>query len=197
MAASTEALDYHHITRIRDRCTEGRHALEALHCTPYGFEEIIGTSAALTRVLHEVDLVALPDSTVLMHGETGTGKELIATAIHARSARRRQPFVRVNCASTPADLFASEFFGRVKGAFTGAPRDRIGRFQLADGSTLFLDAIGDLPLDLQPKLLHGLQERAFERLGSARTLHATERKRFFHATRTARPHLPPDIPLSL
>ena len=184
MAASTEARDDHRITHIRDRFTGGRHALKAPHCTPYGFEEIIGPSTDLTWVLHEVDLVALTDSGVLMYGETGTGKELIASAIHAWSARRRRSFVRVNCASTPADLLESEVFGHVRSAFMGALRDRLGRFQLAAGGTLFLDEIGEIPLAQQAKLLRVLQDGHFECLGSARTLHTTERKRFFHVTRT-------------
>ena len=133
------------------------------------FEGIIGTSPALKSVLIEVERVAPTDSTVLILGETGTGKELIAHAIHDLSARRGCPFVKVNCAAIPFDLLESELFGHEKGAFTGAIAQKIGRFEMADNGTLFLDEIGDLPLALQPKLLRVLQEQEFERLGSGRT----------------------------
>jgi len=133
------------------------------------FEGIIGGSSALKSVLAEVERVAPTDSTVLVLGETGTGKELIARAIHDLSARRGSPFVKVNCAAIPYDLLESELFGHEKGAFTGAIAQKIGRFEMADTGTLFLDEIGDLPLILQPKLLRVLQEQEFERLGSGRT----------------------------
>jgi len=133
------------------------------------FKGIVGGSPALKFVLAEVERVAPTDSTVLVLGETGTGKELIARAIHDLSARRGSPFVKVNCAAIPFDLLESELFGHEKGAFTGAIARKIGRFEMADTGTLFLDEIGDLPLILQPKLLRVLQEQEFERLGSGRT----------------------------
>lgn len=130
---------------------------------------IVGQSFALRQVLHLVDMVAGSDSTVLLLGETGTGKELIARAIHERSQRRQESFVTLNCAAIPSALFESELFGHERGAFTGAQMQRIGRLELSDRGTLFLDEIGDMPLELQPKLLRALQERAYERVGSART----------------------------
>jgi formate hydrogenlyase transcriptional activator len=134
-----------------------------------GFDEIIGNSPALEFALAEVERVATTDSTVLVLGETGTGKELIARAIHNISPRCGRPFVKLNCSAIPFDLLESELFGHEKGAFTGAVAQRIGRFEMADTGTLFLDEIGDLPLALQPKLLRVLQEQEFERLGSGRT----------------------------
>jgi len=134
-----------------------------------GFDEIIGNSPALEFVLAEVERVAPTDSTVLILGETGTGKELIARAIHNISTRCGRPFVKLNCSAIPFDLLESELFGHEKGAFTGAIAQKIGRFEMADTGTLFLDEIGDLPLALQPKLLRVLQEQEFERLGSGRT----------------------------
>jgi DNA-binding NtrC family response regulator len=139
------------------------------------FSELVGQSAALRRVLKEVETVAPTDSTVLIYGETGTGKELIARAIHNLSLRRSNPFVKLNCAAIPTGLLESELFGHEKGAFTGAIAQRIGRFELANRGTIFLDEIGDIPLELQPKLLRVLQEREFERLGSTRTLHTDAR----------------------
>ena len=141
----------------------------------HNFEEIVGTSAALAAVLKQVEVVAPTESTVLILGETGTGKELIARAIHAASSRSRRPFVKLNCAAIPTGLVESELFGHEKGAFTGAIAQRIGRFELADGGTVFLDEVGDIPLELQTKLLRVLQEREFERLGSARTLRTDAR----------------------
>ncbi|MGC4050801.1 MAG: sigma 54-interacting transcriptional regulator [Paludibaculum sp.] len=129
------------------------------------FGEILGHSAALQRVLRQVEMVAATEATVLILGESGTGKELIARAIHQRSARARKPLVKVNCGSIPHELFESEFFGHVRGAFTSAVSDRLGRFQLADGGTLFLDEAGEIPMDLQAKLLRVLQEGEFERVG--------------------------------
>jgi formate hydrogenlyase transcriptional activator len=139
------------------------------------FEGIVGTSARLSRVLRELDVVAPTESGVLIFGETGTGKELIARAIHDRSSRRYQNFVKVNCAAIPSGLLESELFGHEKGAFTGAIMRRAGRFEVADKGTLFLDEVGDIPLDLQPKLLRVLQEHEFERLGSTRTQHVDVR----------------------
>ena len=138
-------------------------------CSHDQFEEIIGRSAALEFVLAEVQRVAPTDSTVLVLGETGTGKERIARAIHKASTRCDRPFIKVNCAAIPFDLLESELFGHEKGAFTGAFAQKIGRFEMADTGTLFLDEIGDIPLALQPKLLRVLQEKEFERLGSGRT----------------------------
>src|SRR5580658_7588055 len=131
--------------------------------------ELIGSSASFQAVLKRVKIVAPTDSVVLIQGETGTGKELIARAIHNQSSRRDAPFIKMNCAAIPADLLESELFGHEKGAFTGAFAQTIGRFQLAHKGTIFLDEIGDLPLELQPKLLRVLQEHEFERLGSTRT----------------------------
>jgi formate hydrogenlyase transcriptional activator len=133
------------------------------------FERIIGKSAALESVLDQVEQVAPTDSTVLIEGETGTGKELIAHAIHTASQRFGRPFIRLNCAAIPLDLLESELFGHEKGAFTGAIAQKIGRFEMADKGTLFLDEVGDIPSALQPKLLRVLQEQEFERLGSGRT----------------------------
>src|ERR1700757_448526 len=133
------------------------------------FEQLIGSSPALEFVLAEVERVAPTDSTVLILGETGTGKELIARAIHNISARCGRPFIKLNCAAIPFDLLESELFGHEKGAFTGAVAQKTGRFEMADTGTLFLDEIGDIPLALQPKLLRVLQEQEFERLGSTRT----------------------------
>ena len=133
------------------------------------FEEIVGRSAALQRVLRDVEVVAPTDSGVLILGETGTGKELIARAIHNLSARRDRPFIKLNCAAIPSGLLESELFGHEKGAFAGAIMRKAGRFEVADKGTLFLDEVGDIPLELQPKLLQVLQEHEFERLGSVRT----------------------------
>jgi formate hydrogenlyase transcriptional activator len=136
---------------------------------PRRFEQIIGNSPALESVLEQVEQVAPTDSTVLIQGETGTGKELVARAIHNLSARCGRPFVKLNCAAIPFDLLESELFGHERGAFTGAIAQKIGRFELADKGTLFLDEVGDIPAGLQPKLLRVLQEQEFERLGSTRT----------------------------
>jgi formate hydrogenlyase transcriptional activator len=141
----------------------------------YSFEDIVGKSSALRKVLEQVAIVAPTDSTVLLHGETGTGKELIARAIHNLSSRRDRAFVRMNCAAIPTGLLESELFGHEKGAFTGALMQRKGRFELADGGSLFLDEIGDISLELQPKLLRAVQEQEFERLGSARTIQVNVR----------------------
>jgi formate hydrogenlyase transcriptional activator len=134
-----------------------------------GFEGIVGSSAALGDVLDQIRTVAPTDSTVLIEGETGTGKELIAQAIHNTSRRRQRPFVKLNCAAIPLGLLESELFGHERGAFTGAVAQKLGRFEAADGGTLFLDEIGDIPLELQAKLLRVLQEQEFERLGSTHT----------------------------
>jgi transcriptional regulator with GAF, ATPase, and Fis domain len=139
------------------------------------FEQVIGDSPALEAVLEQVERVAPTDSTVIIQGETGTGKELIAHAIHNLSSRCGRPFIRLNCAAIPLDLLESELFGHEKGAFTGAIAQKIGRFELADKGTLFLDEVGDIPPALQPKLLRVLQEQEFERLGSTRTQHVDVR----------------------
>jgi len=143
--------------------------------TEHNFEEIVGNSPALLDLLRRVDQVAPTDSTVLIHGETGTGKELVARAIHNRSTRKDRPLVKVNCSAISAGLVESELFGHVKGAFTGAFERRIGRFELADGGTLFLDEVGELPLETQVKLLRVLQEREFEPVGSNRSVHVDVR----------------------
>jgi DNA-binding NtrC family response regulator len=141
----------------------------------HNFDDIVGTSAALRAVLDQVEVVAPTDSTVLILGETGTGKELIARAVHNISGRSNRPFVKVNCAAIPSGLLESELFGHEKGAFTGAVAQKVGRFELAHGGTLFLDEVGDIPLEVQPKLLRILQEQEFERLGSTRTIHVDVR----------------------
>jgi DNA-binding NtrC family response regulator len=141
----------------------------------HNFGDIVGTSAGLRAVLEQVQVVAQTDSTVLINGETGTGKELVARAIYKISSRSNRAFVKLNCAAIPSGLLESELFGHEKGAFTGAVAQRIGRFELANGGTLFLDEVGDIPLELQPKLLRVLQEQEFERLGSTRTIRADVR----------------------
>jgi formate hydrogenlyase transcriptional activator len=141
----------------------------------YIFEDIVGKSPALQKVLEQVAIVAPTDATVLLYGETGTGKELIARAIHNLSCRRKRTLVRINCAAIPSGLLESELFGHERGAFTGALMQKKGRFELADGGSLFLDEIGDIPLELQPKLLRAVQEQEFERLGNARTIRVNVR----------------------
>jgi formate hydrogenlyase transcriptional activator len=167
--ALDNALAYREIGELRDRLAEEKLYLEDEIRTELSFDEIVGRSAALRRVLKQVETVAPTDSTVLIHGETGSGKELVARAIHDRSSRSGKTFVKLNCAAIPTGLLESELFGHQKGAFTGAIADRVGRFELAQRGTIFLDEIGEIPLDLQPKLLRVLQEREFERLGSSRT----------------------------
>jgi formate hydrogenlyase transcriptional activator len=164
------ALDYCSVTDAREWLAEEQGDREA-QCHPgHAFEEIIGESSALTAVLRQVELVAPTDATVLIQGETGTGKELIARALHQRNARRHHPFIKVNGAAIPSGLLESELFGHERGAFTGAIGRQLGRFELAHQGTLFFDEVGDLPLDLQPKLLRVLQEQAFERVGGTRTI---------------------------
>jgi DNA-binding NtrC family response regulator len=141
----------------------------------HDFDGILGESPALLQLLDQVGRVAATDSTVLIQGETGTGKELIARAIHNRSERRERPLIKINCAALPRELVESELFGHEKGAFTGATQQRPGRFELADGGTIFLDEVGELPLETQPKLLRVLQEQEFERVGGTRTLHTDVR----------------------
>ncbi len=168
--AVANALAYQEIASLKNKLAEEKLYLEEEIRTEHNFEEIVGESAALHQVLDQVAIVAPTDSAVLILGETGTGKELIARAIHNRSGRRDRTFVKVNCAALPTGLLESELFGHEKGAFTGAIAQKIGRFELAHRGTLFLDEIGDIPLELQPKLLRVLQEHEFERLGSTRTL---------------------------
>src|ERR1700737_2762119 len=155
--------------------TPARVALDSDELCGSGLPRIVGNSAALRRVLGMVRVVAPTDATVLINGETGTGKELIAEAIHKCSDRSNGPFVKVNCAAIPAGLLESELFGHERGAYTGAVARGIGRFERANGGTLFLDEIGDLPLELQPKILRVMQERQFERLGGAATIHTDVR----------------------
>jgi transcriptional regulator with GAF, ATPase, and Fis domain len=163
------------IRRLHEQLEQERDYLreEAAHVVP--INGVVGESEAIARVLRQVDLVAGTEANVLIQGESGTGKELIARAIHQRSPRSGRSMVKVNCASIPKDLFESEFFGHVRGAFTGALRDRVGRFQLADRGTLFLDEVGEIPLDLQTKLLRVLQEGDFERVGEDVTRHVNVR----------------------
>jgi PAS domain S-box-containing protein len=154
----------------RDRLVQEKSYLESEIQTELGFEEIIGQSPALREVLRKARVVATTDSTILLLGETGTGKELVARSVHSLSGRRQKTFVKLNCAAVPSGLLESELFGHEKGAFTGAINQKIGRLELADKGTLFLDEIGELPLELQPKLLRVLQDREFERLGGIRTV---------------------------
>ncbi len=173
--AVENALDYGKVAESRERLTEEKLYLTEEILIEHNFEEIIGESPALKRVLQQVEIVAPTDSTVLILGETGTGKELIARAIHNLSSRHDRTFVKVNCAAIPLGLLESELFGHEKGAFTGAIAQKIGRFELAHQGTLFLDEVGDIPLELQPKLLRVLQEQEFERLGGTRTIRVNAR----------------------
>ena len=173
--AVENALAYGEIRSLKDKLAQERVYLRDEVRTERNFEEVVGKSAVLRRVLRNAETVAPTDSTVLIYGETGTGKELIARAIHNLSPRRCKAFVKLNCAAIPTGLLESELFGHEKGAFTGAIAQRIGRFELADGGTIFLDEVGEIPLDLQTKLLRVLQEREFERLGSGRTLRTDAR----------------------
>jgi DNA-binding NtrC family response regulator len=167
--------------RLREEIEAHQRSRAVIHCledeirTGHDFREIVGRSPSLARLLEQLALVAATESTVLILGETGTGKELVARAIHDRSPRRERPLVKVNCAALPRELVESELFGHEKGAFTGATQQRRGRFELADGGTLFLDEVGELPLEAQAKLLRVLQEQEFERVGGTRTLRADVR----------------------
>ena len=173
--AVENAIAYGRVTAARDRLEEERLYLESEIRSEYNFEDIVGSSPELRAALDHVSIVAPTSSTVLLHGETGTGKELIARAIHNNSPRRDRTFVKLNCAAIPAGLLESELFGHERGAFTGALMQKKGRFELADHGTLFLDEIGDISLELQPKLLRALQEHEFERLGSTKTVHVDVR----------------------
>ncbi len=168
--AVDNALNYERIADLTRRLEKEKLYLEDEIRTEYNFEEIIGESPALKAVLRQVETVAPTEATVLILGETGTGKELVARAIHDLSARRERTFIKVNCAAIPTGLLESELFGHERGAFTGAIAQKIGRFELAHGGTLFLDEVGDIPLELQPKLLRALQEHEFEHLGGNRTI---------------------------
>jgi len=167
--AIENALAYTEISKLKDKLAQEKLYLEEEIRSELNFEQIIGKSQALKHVLQLVETVASSDSTVLLLGETGTGKELIARAIHNRSRRKERTFVKLNCAAIPTGLLESELFGHEKGAFTGAIAQKIGRMELADQGSLFLDEVGDIPIDIQPKLLRALQEREFERLGSTQT----------------------------
>jgi formate hydrogenlyase transcriptional activator len=167
--AIENALAYHEISQLKDKLAQEKLYLEEEIRSEMNFENIIGKSPPLKHVLELVETVAPSDSTVLLLGETGTGKELIARAIHDRGRRKDRTFVKVNCAAIPTGLLESELFGHEKGAFTGAIMQKVGRMELADQGTLFLDEVGDIPVEIQPKLLRALQEREFERLGSIHT----------------------------
>ena len=167
--AVENALAYGEISALKDKLAREKLYLEEEIRSEMNFDQIVGDSPALRHVLELVQTVAPSDSTALLLGETGTGKELIARAIHEHSGRKSRTFVKLNCAAIPTGLFESELFGHEKGAFTGAISQKVGRLELADQGTLFLDEVGDVPLEIQPKLLRALQEREFERLGSTRT----------------------------
>jgi formate hydrogenlyase transcriptional activator len=167
--AVENALAFQEISELKDKLAQEKIYLEEEFRSEMGFEQIIGNSASLKHVLQLVETAAPSDSTVLLLGETGTGKELIARAIHDRSRRKQRTLVKLNCAAIPTGLLESELFGHEKGAFTGAINQKVGRLELADQGTLFLDEVGDIPIEIQPKLLRALQEREFERLGSTHT----------------------------
>jgi len=173
--ALENALARGQIAKLKEAMAQEKLYFEDELCSDNGFEEIVGHSPALRQVLRQIETVAPTDSTVLICGETGTGKELIARAIHERSPRRTNNFVKLHCAAIPSGLLESELFGHEKGAFTGAITQRVGRFEVANNGTAFLDEVGEIPLELQPKLLRVLQEREFERLGSSRTLRTNVR----------------------
>jgi DNA-binding NtrC family response regulator len=174
-AAIANARAFEEIQRLKAQLELQNAYLQEEVVEAKAFGELVGQSAALRQLASQIDLVAPTDASVLIFGETGTGKELVAREIHRRSQRKDGPLVRVNCASIPKDLFESEFFGHVKGAFTGAIKDRAGRFETAEGGTLFLDEIGEVPLEMQGKLLRVLQEKRYERVGDDRTRQADVR----------------------
>src|SRR6185312_16235809 len=156
--------------RLAEQLKQEKRSLEDELGRTDGFQEFVGNSAALASILKQAESVTKTDTTVLILGETGVGKELIARAIHTNSSRRNRQFAKLNCAAIPATLLESELFGHERGAFTDARTQKLGRFEMAHGGTLFLDEVGDLPLEVQPKLLRVLQEQEFERLGSSRTI---------------------------
>ncbi len=174
-AAISNARAFEEIQKLKAELEQQNALLKEEVIEAKAFGDLVGQSAALRQVVSQIDLVAPTDASVLILGETGTGKELVAHEIHRRSKRKDKPFVRVNCASIPKDLYESEFFGHARGSFTGAVRDRAGRFESAEGGTLFLDEIGEVPLDLQSKLLRVLQEKSYERVGEDRTRRADVR----------------------
>ena len=173
--AVENSLAYRQVSELKDRFAQENVYLESEIRSELYFEEIVGNSESLRHVLQEIEIVAPADSTVLIYGETGTGKELIARALHNLSSRKSNAFVKLNCAAIPTGLLESELFGHEKGAFTGAITQRVGRFELANRGTIFLDEVGEIPLELQPKLLRVLQEREFERLGTSRTVRTDAR----------------------
>lgn len=173
--AVENALAFQQIAELKDRLAKEKLYLEEELRIEHGFDDIIGDSKALKQVLKQVEVVAPTDSTVLIQGETGTGKELIARAIHRLSGRSERTFIKLNCAAIPTGLLESELFGHERGAFTGAISQKAGRFELADKGTIFLDEVGEIPLELQSKLLRVLQEQEFERLGSTRTIRVNVR----------------------
>jgi transcriptional regulator with GAF, ATPase, and Fis domain len=174
-AAIANARAFEEIQKLKTELEQQNAYLKEEVIEARAFGELVGESAALRQISGQIDLVAPTDASVLILGETGTGKELVAHEIHSRSRRKDKPFIRVNCASIPKDLYESEFFGHAKGAFTGAVKDRAGRFESAEGGTIFLDEIGEVPLDLQSKLLSVLQEKSYERVGEDRTRRADVR----------------------
>jgi formate hydrogenlyase transcriptional activator len=173
--AVENALAFKEIDSLKNKLAVEKHYLEEEIRNEFNFEEIVGESPVIRRALAQVELAAPGDTTVLILGETGTGKELIARAIHNLSPRRERTFVKINCAAIPSGLLESELFGHERGAFTGAINQKVGRFELADKGTIFLDEVGDIPLELQPKLLRVLQEHEFERLGATRTVRVDAR----------------------
>ena len=174
-AAIANARAFDEIQRLKEQLELQNSYLQEAVVEAKAFGDLVGQSAALRHIVSQIDLVARTEASVLILGETGTGKELVAHEIHRRSARQEGPLVRVNCASIPRELFESEFFGHVRGAFTGALKDRAGRFETAEGGTLFLDEVGEIPLDIQNKLLRVLQEKRYERVGDDRTRRADVR----------------------
>jgi len=173
--AIANARAFEEIQRLKGQLEQQNTYLQEEVVEAKAFGDLVGQSAALRQIVSQIDLVAPTDASVLILGETGTGKELVAYEIHRRSRRKDRPLVRVNCASIPKELYESEFFGHAKGAFTGAIKDRAGRFETAEGGTIFLDEIGEVPLELQGKLLRVLQEKNYERVGEDRTRHADVR----------------------
>ncbi|MDX1950799.1 MAG: sigma 54-interacting transcriptional regulator [Verrucomicrobiota bacterium] len=174
-AAIAGARAFEEIQKLKNQLEQQNAYLQEEVIEARAFGELVGQSGALRQIVGEIDLVSATEASVLILGETGTGKELVAREIHRRSPRREKPLVRVNCASIPKDLFESEFFGHVRGAFTGAIKDRAGRFETAHGGTIFLDEVGEIPLEMQSKLLRVLQERRYERVGDDRTRYSDVR----------------------
>jgi transcriptional regulator with GAF, ATPase, and Fis domain len=174
-SAIANARAFEEIRRLKSQLEQQNAYLQEEVVEARAFGDLVGQSAALRQIVSQIDLVAPTEASVLITGETGTGKELVAREIHRRSQRKDGPLVRVNCASIPKELFESEFFGHVRGSFTGAIKDRAGRFETAEGGTLFLDEIGEVPLDMQGKLLRVLQEKRYERVGDDRTRQADVR----------------------